>query len=173
MLNLLESEEGADVLFIVEDHEGSVFKTVEDISAEAFKSLLEHIYSGWNPSKADGIKYGKELINAANEYKYELVDLKMVVENHKGECLRLHTICRCSILSITQRVCHIILFVATSRCAQKEHSKQLRESEELLSEMWLLMGNENQESSMSVAELRNKLGKRKQRSFDGEIRRGQ
>jgi hypothetical protein len=41
--------------------------------------LLEHVYSGCLPLKESVIKHGKELINAAN--KYELVELKMAVEN--------------------------------------------------------------------------------------------
>jgi hypothetical protein len=118
MLNLRKSEEDADVSFTVRgktylahnniikanapilasccnritgEHEVSTPKTIEDISEDAFELLLEHSYCGCNPSEEDAIEH-----------------------------IRLHTICRCSILSIAQRVCRIVLFVAFSSGAQKQ-----------------------------------------------------
>ncbi|KAL7508083.1 hypothetical protein ACHAXN_005168 [Cyclotella atomus] len=195
MLKLLKSEDDADVSFnvkdetflahhaiikasapilasssnrITDDNEGGVLKTIEDISPPAFRVLLEHVYSGNNPTREDAIKYDKELINAAN--KYELVGLKMSVENVLvQECVISRENVSDYILFADAQCCpllkeHAITFFLLNPhdVLRSEHSKQLRESGELMSEMLILVSNANdQEATMSVAQLRKELGKRK------------
>lgn len=51
---------------------------VRDTSVEAFRFILEYIYGGSPPSQADVLKYGKEIIEAAN--RYNLSGLKLEIE---------------------------------------------------------------------------------------------
>ena len=143
--------------------------TIKGIKPDVFQLLLEYIYSGLQPVEEQIFKYGKELIDAAN--KYELVELKMFVEN---------VLVQERVLT-TENVAEYILFADAQSCPLlkeyaisffsahcrevllSEHSKCLKESGELLSEVILLMNPSWDVSSegMDVNELRKELGKRK------------
>ncbi|KAL3789710.1 hypothetical protein ACHAWO_001058 [Cyclotella atomus] len=126
----------------VGNNESIAARAIEGLSPKAFQLILEHIHAGSYPTDKDAIKCGKELIDAPN--KFYLVELKMTVEN---------------ILE-----CALLYFVLHHKEVHKsERSKILRESRELLSEIIILMGNggDRKDKSMSVAQLRNELGKRK------------
>lgn len=184
LLSMLESGEKSDVSFNVG---GKVFPahsqilhanapvlanycdhTIEDIDPEVFQILLEHIYSGRTPAWKDVVKHGKRIINAAN--KYELVQLKMAVEN---ALVRERVMTKRSvadfILFADAQSCPLLKEYAISyfslhyrEILQSEHSKNLRASGELLSEILLLMGPGNEEAeTTNVNELRVELGKRK------------
>ena len=113
------------------------------------------------------MKHGNELISASN--KYELVELKMIVEN---------TLVKERIMT-KQNVSDYILFADAQSCAllkeyaiayflqhhrdvlQSENSKELRKSAELLSEILMLTGGENQDNgALNVDGLRKELKKR-------------
>ena len=51
---------------------------IQDIAPEVFQLLLQHIYTGSQPSEEQILKYGIGLIDASN--RYELIRLKMHVE---------------------------------------------------------------------------------------------
>ena len=182
MLKLLRSGEDADAFFIVGGREVMIHKpiikahapilashfdgTINDIKPEVFQLLLKHIYSGNRPEEEDILKHGKGLIDVAN--RYELVELKMCVEN---------TLVRERILT-TENVAEYILFsdaqccpllkeyafafisVHSTEVLKSETSKCLKESGELLSEIIMFMNPGNGEEDISsVNELRKELGK--------------
>jgi speckle-type POZ protein len=139
---------------------------IKDMKPDVFQILLKHIYSGCLPSEQDALQHGKELIDAAN--KYELIELKMAVEN---------ALVRERVMT-KKNVADYILFADAQSCAllkeyaisylllhskhilKSEHSKCLRESGEVLSEIVMLMSeNDDDEEAMSVLELRKELGK--------------
>ena len=143
---------------------------IVDTTPDVFQLILEHIYSGQQPTDKYILKHGKELINNAN--RYELTQLKMVVEN---------VLVRERIIS-RENVADYILFADAQSCPllkeyaisyflmyhreilKSEHSKCLRDSAELLSEIMLQMNNGNEDDdseSMTVNELRQELGNRK------------
>ena len=184
MLNLLATGEKSDTSFIVE---GKVFHahsqiiyahapilanhcggSINNILPEVFQQLLEHIYSGRPLTEYHILKYGQELIDAAN--RYELVELKMSVEN---------VLVRERIIT-TKNVCEYILFADAQSCPllkeyaisffsahcrkvlKSEHSRCLKDSGDLMSEIMLLMNPGNEDSDdMDVNELRKEFGKRK------------
>ena len=110
------------------------------------------------------MKHDKELIGAAN--KYELVEMKIVVEN---------TLVKERILT-EENVCDYILFADGQSCAllkeyaisffivhhqevlKSKYLDQLKQSGELMSEIMLLMGSESDKTN--VNELRKELKKR-------------
>jgi hypothetical protein len=51
---------------------------VRDTSVEAFRFILQYIYGGSPPSQSDVLKYGREIIEAAN--RYDLSGLKLEIE---------------------------------------------------------------------------------------------
>ena len=191
MLNLLKSGERSDASFKVGDctfpvHSNILYNNapilathlpdprieyaviIDGVSSAVFKLVLEYIYAELRPAVAEVLKHGKELIDAAN--RYELVDLKMVVE---------HVLVRERILT-TENVSDYILFADAQSCPllkeyamtylihhaeevlKSVHSKRLRESGELLAEVMILMSRGNEgDDTLSVNELRKELGKRK------------
>ena len=184
MLNLLATGEKSDTSFNVG---GKFFRvhsliihatapilanhydgSINDIIPEVFQVLLEHIYGGRQPTDDQILKYGKELIDAAN--RYELVELKMFVEN---------ALVRERIIT-TKNVCEYILFADAHSCPllkeyaisffsahcrkvlKSEHSRCLKDSGDLMSEIMLHIHPVNEDSEdMDVNELRKELGKRK------------
>jgi hypothetical protein len=142
-------------------------EVIKDLSPEVFQILLEHVYSGCLPSKESALKYGKELINAAN--KYELIDLKLAVENILVQERIINKVNVSDyILFADAQSCALLEEYATSffllhfrELLKSEHSKCLRDSGELLSEIMLLMADEHEvKKSTTVSELRKELGKR-------------
>ena len=141
---------------------------IDNISPEVFQLILEHVYCGRQPENEDIFKHGKELINASN--RYELIELKMAVEN---------VLVRERVMT-KENVSDYIVFADAQSCAllkeyaisffsthyreviKSEHSKCLRDSGQLLSEimMPILSGNEDGDT-MTVNELRKELCKRK------------
>lgn len=139
---------------------------IKDLSPEVFNLVLVYVYSGCYPDNDDVVEMGKELIDAAN--RYELANLKMIVES---------VLVRERILE-KENVCDYILFADAQSCPllkeyaisffvlhagdilKSEHSKQLRESGSLLSEIITLLTNVDEEETMTVTELRNELSKR-------------
>jgi speckle-type POZ protein len=154
---------------LVEENDSIAAKSIEDISPKAFQIILEHIYSGNFPTNKDAIKYDKELINAAN--KYDLVELKMTVENILvQECVMTKENVSEYIVFADSKCCPLLKEYALSyfvlHCKdilKSEHSQILRESGELLSEIIILtgLGSDAGIGSMSVAQLRKELRKRK------------
>ena len=182
LLDWLKSGDDADTTFNVG---GKIFKVhsqiinahaplignhcsdvIKDIRSDVFQLLLEHIYSGRQPEDADMLKHGKALIEAAN--KYELVELKMCVEN---------ILVRERILNKVN-VSDFILFAEAQSCPLlkeyaisyfivhykevliSDNSKDLKQSGELLSEIMTLMKDDNPKA-LTVDVLRKELGKRK------------
>ena len=184
MLNLLTSGEKSDTSFNVG---GKVFRvhsliihahapilanhcdeSINDISPEVFLLLLGYIYSGREPIGEPILKHGKALIDAAN--RYELIELKMLVEN---------VLVRERIMT-RENVADYILFADAQSCPllkeyaitfflvhykevlKSEHSKCLKDSGDLMSEIMLHMQPENvEDETMTVNELRKELGKRR------------
>ena len=141
---------------------------IDGISAEVFQHVLNFVYAEKYPSDKEILKFGKELIDAAN--RYELTGLKMTVE---------HALVRERILTM-ENVSDYILFADAQSCPllkeyaityfllnarevlKSEHSQCLRESGELLSEIMMIMTDNNTDGeTLSVNELRLELGKRK------------
>jgi len=187
MMKLLESGERSDASFKVGDRIFPVHTNIlhnnapilanhldqdqtsefiiEGISSSVFWMVLAYVYAEQYPSDEKLLKYGKEIIDAAN--KYELPDLKMAVE---------HVLVRERILT-TKNVCDYILFADAKSCPflkeyaitflranakevlQSDHSLRLRESSELLTEV-VVLSNEV-DDTLNVNELRKELGKRK------------
>ena len=178
MLTLLQTEERADASFTVG---GKCFKvhsliinaqspilanningSIDAVHPYAFQLLLEYIYSGRVPTDQQILKHGKDLIDVAN--RFEFSGLKMFVENG---------LVRKRIMT-KENVADYILFAHAQSCAllkehaisfflvhqrevlQSGHSKCLRDSAKLLSEIKLL-----DSEGMSVNELRKELSKRK------------
>ena len=139
--------------------------SIEGMSACVFGWVLAYVYAEQYPSDKTVLKFGKELIDAAN--KYELSHLKIIVE---------HILVRERILT-TKNVCDYLLFADAQCCPllkeyaitflrlnarealKSEHSHRLRESSELLAEV-VVLSNEAEET-MTVNKLRKALGKRK------------
>jgi hypothetical protein len=146
---------------------GSSDKPIQDLSPKVFQIILEFIYSGKYPTDKNAIKYGKELINAAN--KYDLVELKMAVENILVQ-ERVITKKNVSeyIVFADSKCCPLLKEYALSFFAvhckdvlKSEHSEILCESTELLKEIIILTGSSSDVgvASMSVSELRKELDK--------------
>lgn len=139
----------------------SIGNVSEDMSTEAFEIFLKYIYLGWYPCAEDAKKHGKQLINAAN--KYELVDLKMSIENILvGECVMTKDNVSDYILFADSQSCPLLKEYAiaffrlmSQELISSECSKQLRESSEMLHETL------HSTSLLSVTEIRKELGKRK------------
>ena len=186
MLNLLVSGEDADTFFNVS---GKEFKchsliikahapilanhrdnTISDITPEIFQLLLEYIYSGNHPEKDQILEHGKALIDAAN--KYELIELKMHVENVLvRERVMTKENVSDYILFADAQCCPLLkeyamafLSVHCREVLKSDHSKCLKDSGDLMSEIVMLAYPEDDASdaaSMTVNELRKELGKRK------------
>eukprot|EP00956_Cyclotella_meneghiniana_P039659 scaffold176443_cov40-Cyclotella_meneghiniana.AAC.1 len=134
---------------------------LEGVPASVFWMVLVYVYSEQYPSNTNVIKFGKKLIDAAN--RYELVDLKIIVE---------HILVQERILT-TRNVCDYLLFADAQSCPllkeyaisflrlnareamQSEPSQFLRESNQLLAEVV------EAEDTLTVNDLRKELGKRK------------
>ena len=184
MLKLLKSGEKSDAFFNVKDKQFRVHSLIiyanapilandcngdiKNIKPKVFQLLLEYIYSGCIPEKRKILKNGKELIDAAN--RYELVELKMCVENVLvQERVVTNENVADYILFADAQCCPLLKEYAmvyfSTHCREvlkSEHSKCLKESGELMSEIMLHMHSENQNiKAMTVSELRNELGKRK------------
>lgn len=154
----------APLLSEICDQENSSTVTIQNVAPEVFQFLLEHIYSANVPSVDDVFKWGKELIDASN--RFELIELKMAVENLLvRECiLNKENVCEYILFSDAQS-CPLLKEYAISyfllnaqEILQSDHSKQLRESSELLSEIIVFQGRGLGE--MRVTTLRKELGKR-------------
>ena len=184
MLDLLKSGENADTSFkigrkafpvhlaIINTHAPLLGNHcgggIKNITAEVFQLLLENIYSGNQPTDDMILKHGKALIDAAN--KYELIELKMMVENVLvRERIMTYENVSDYILYADAQSCPLLKEYAISfflmnhkEILKSDHSKCLRDSGELLSEIMLLMNPDyNDSESMTVSDLRKELGKRK------------
>jgi speckle-type POZ protein len=190
MVALLESGERSDVSFNVEGeifrvhsaiihnnapilgkycdkHESNGEVIISDVPSDVFQLVLKYVYSGDHPDTKVVLKKGKEIIDAAN--RYELVNLKLAIET---------ALVRQRVLD-KKNVADYILFADAQSCAllkeyavsffllhakeilKSEHSKRLRESSELLSEIVMLTNDPDEEDFVTVTELRKELGKRK------------
>ena len=182
MLKLLRSGEDADAFFIVGGRAVMIHKPIvkahapilashfdgiiNDIKPEVFQLLLEHIYSGNKPTKEDVLEHGKGLIDAAN--RYELVELKMLVENMlvRERGLTVENVAE-YILFADAQCCPLLkeyafafFSVHSKQVLKLETSKCLKESGELLSEIILSMNPGNGEEDISTVNgLRKELGK--------------
>ena len=147
------------------NHCGGVIK---NIKPQVFQLLLEFIYSGQQPTDDMILKHDEALIDAAN--KYELIELKMMVES---------VLVRERVMT-DENVADYLLFADAQSCPllkeyaisfflmkhreilESEHSKRLRDSGELMTEIMMLMDPGNNEAeNMTVDELRKELNKRK------------
>eukprot|EP00956_Cyclotella_meneghiniana_P033527 scaffold96769_cov63-Cyclotella_meneghiniana.AAC.5 len=187
MRQLLESGERSDATFIVGDETFKVHSciihnnapvlanqlnqnaqnpdnVIEGILPEVFRLVLMFVYTEFCPSWEEINVHAKELIDAAN--RYELIELKVDVEN---------VLVRERIMN-RENVSDWILFADAHSCAllkeyalsyfllhsteilKSEHSKRLRESGEVLSEIIMLMADGD--GGITVTELRKQLGKR-------------
>lgn len=124
-----------------------------------FKHILFYIYSGVVPEDEIAIKHGKELLDAAN--RFDLSELKISVENI---LVGRRTVNKENvsdwILFAESHSCPLMKEYAVSYLAlhakevlASEHSKRLRESAELLSEIIVLTNNTNADD-MTVTQLR-------------------
>ena len=116
------------------------------------------------------LKYCKDLIDLSN--RFEVTRLKMIVEN-KMVRERIMTKENVSdyILFADAHCCPLLkeyavsyFFLYRREILESQHSKRLKESAELLSEIIMLTESENENDDckcMTVNELRKKLGKRK------------
>lgn len=151
-----------------DEHQKDGVVVIKDVPSGAFKVILEYVYSGCHPDDKDVLEeMGKEIIDAAN--RYELVNLKLAVE----------TALVCQRVLDKENVADYIIFADARSCAllkeyavsffllhareilKSEHSKRLRESGEVLSEIMMLVTDPDEEDSLTVNELRKELGKRK------------
>eukprot|EP00956_Cyclotella_meneghiniana_P004753 scaffold5841_cov28-Cyclotella_meneghiniana.AAC.1 len=181
MEHLLESGERSDATFIVGDETFNVHsliihnnapsilanllnQNIQGILPEVFRHVLRFVYTGFSPHISKVLKCGKELIDAAN--RYELAEMKLDTEN----------VLICERIMNRQNVSDWILFADAHSCPllkeyaisyflldpteilKSEHSKQLRESGEVLSEIMMLMADGD--GGITVTELRKELGKR-------------
>ncbi|KAL7475612.1 hypothetical protein ACHAW6_001525, partial [Cyclotella cf. meneghiniana] len=144
-------------------HDSAV--AINDTHPDVFHHVLEFVYAEIVPPATVVIKLGQELIDAAN--RYGLVGMKMEVENVLVQ--------ECVINS--KNVAGYIVFADAMSCpllkeyaisyfllhaadvVHSEHSRQLRESGELMAELLTLMASENIDSK-TVTELREELGER-------------
>ena len=136
---------------------------IQGISPEVFRYILRFVYTDICLCHSEVLKFGKELIDAAN--RYELVELKIDIEN----------VLICERIMNRENVSDWILFADAQCCTllkeyaisyflldssdilRSEHSKRLRESGEVLSEIMMLMADGDE--GMTVTELRKQLGK--------------
>jgi hypothetical protein len=138
---------------------------INKIHPENFELIMEYIYLGQIPAKDLIVSRGRKLIDAAN--RYELIKLKIAIENTPvREPVNKRNVAD-YILFADAQSCpllkeYAIAFLAlhSTEVLKSEHSIRLRESNELLSEIIMQMGNENEEA-ITVTELRKELGKRK------------
>ena len=142
--------------------------TFGGISSRAFQRVLEYVYSGKRPSNWHIIRFGKEIIDAAN--RFELVELKLAIER-----VLVH-----ELIVDKENVADYIVFADAKSCPllkeyaisffllhakeilNSDNSKALRESGELLIEIMKIMADRDEhETEMTVNELREELKKRK------------
>lgn len=114
---------------------------VRDTSVEAFRFILQYIYGGSPPSQADVLKYGKEIIEAAN--RYDLSGLKLEIERALVEA-RVIDVSNCidfiyfahdnSCLELKKYA--ISYFVSRSKDVlyNSDHAERLKDSPELMYE---------------------------------------
>ena len=145
------------------EHNSAV--AINDTHPDVFHHVLEYVYAEILPPTTVAIKLGQELIDAAN--RYGLVGMKLAVENVLvQECVIDNKNAAGYIVFADAMSCPLLKEYAISYfllhaadILRSEHSRRLRESGELMAELWNLMANENVES-MTVTELREELGKR-------------
>jgi hypothetical protein len=194
MLALLESGEDADISFMVK---GTIFKVhsvilranapfilnfckkrtkttqkgnpiiIKETTPEVFKYMLKYIYGGELPSESKMVDSGKEIIALSN--KFEVIDLKMAVENALVEnCAVDRMNVADYILFADAMMCPLLkeyafsVFVANANdILPFKEAKELRESPKLMEEL-LSASNDQYRSdehlgSKSISELRNLL----------------
>lgn len=165
----------APILYDFLDQQRNSSVVIRDIRAEVFHDVLHHVYTGYFPEvvvdvdsvnvsmDSKIVKYGKELISAAN--RFELIDMKVAVENVLvAERILNRKNVSDFILFADAQSCPLLKEYATSyfllhakEILQSQHSKRLRESAELLSEIIILQNTTPDEDLMSVTELRKEL----------------
>ena len=136
------------------------------IPSKVFRMILEYVYAGCRPKDPDIVDFGKELLDAAN--RFELVEFKLAIEK---------VLVRERIID-KENVADFIVFADAKSCPllkeyaitffllhakeilKSDHSKCLRESGQVLSEIMMLMVDP-EEGRMTVNELRTELKKRK------------
>ena len=144
---------------------------IKDIHPEVFHIILKHIYTGVLPEmdkychaymSEKMFDYGMELIDAAN--RFELIEMKIAVENVLvGERILTRKNVSDYILFAHAQSCPLLKEYAISyfmlharEILQSEHSKRLRESAELLSEI-IMLQHSPPNGDCSVTELRKGL----------------
>ena len=148
--------------------------SIDNVHSDVFQLLLEYIYSGRVPSKENIIDHGRDLIDVAN--RYEMTGLKMSVENilvrervmtkENVADYILFADAKCCPLLKEYAICYFLMY--HKEVLKSEHSKCLRDSAALLSEIMLLMNNGNETDDgpknvfekMNVTALRKELDKR-------------
>ena len=156
------------------EQQGNTGAVIEDIHPEVFHIILKHIYTGVLPEMKKTHSsnhpymsrkmfcYGKKLINAAN--RFELTDMKMAVENVLvGERILTRKNVSDYMLFADAQSCPLLKEYAISyfllnarEVLQSKHSKRLRESVELLSEI-ITLQSPNPHEIRSVTELKKEL----------------
>jgi hypothetical protein len=147
-----------------QNDENSNTVVISDMNPEVFRLILEHVYSAKTPKDDVILKWGKELLNAAN--KFELPAMKMHVENRlvQGRIMSKRNVSDW-ILFADSHSCpllkeHAIFYflLYPREILRSEHSKRLRESGELLSEIIMLMSMGGDDDPRTVNDLRWSLG---------------
>ena len=162
----------APMLFDFLDQESNASAVIKDIRPDVFRAILKHIYCGALPRmNRDHPMYmreevlfdcGKDLISAAN--RFELIEMKLAVENVLvGNRILNKENVSDYILFADAQTCPLLkeyaisYFLLHSReILESEHSKCLRESGTLLSEIFMLQ-NGSPDQDLSVTELRRNL----------------
>ena len=141
------------------------------VNPDVFQLLLEYIYAGRIPSSKKVTKHGKGLIDLAN--RYEIAGFKMTIENilvkerimDKKNVVDyiLFADAQCCPLLKEYAICFFLMH--HKEILKSEHSKCLRDSGELMTEIMLLMNHTDDDDSdsecMTVNDLRQELGERK------------
>jgi hypothetical protein len=138
---------------------------MNDVHPDAFHHVLEFVYAGIIPTNDVVVGIGQDLIDAAN--RYGLVDMKLALENVLvQECVVNQKNVAEYILFADAKCCPLLKEYAISYfllhapdILHSEHSRQLRESAELMAELLILVTTRNGET-ITVTELRQELGKR-------------
>ena len=161
---ILENNAPVFAAYCKQSHSNGIMADI--IHPKVFRMILEYVYAGCHSRDSDIVAFGKELIDAAN--RFELVELKLDIEK---------VLVRERILD-KENVADFIVFADAKTCPllkeyaiaffllhgkeilKSDHSKCLRESAEVLSEIMMLMFDP-QEDGMTVNELRTELKKRK------------
>ena len=187
MLELLESENAADISFKIGDKtlkahsliinanapilfnccnkEGNSPTVIDDTNAEVFAHILKNVYAEIVPPKDFILEWDEELIDAAN--KYGLVGLKESVENVlvQERILNFKNVAD-YLLFADAMSCPLLkeytisfFLLHTRKVLNCENSKKLLKSSNLVKELMLELAADKSKGSATVTELRQELPK--------------